>query len=164
MHTTTMPESRKRLHLCEGISFSEEDLDSIVNPHEDLLTIQIDIGKYLSLYKVMVDNGSSVDILYLAEFEKMDFKKEKLASAKETIYRFTNTKALVVWAIDLEVFMGKRNGRVSRTTHFIVIDINSLFNEILGIRIHGFKAIPSSYHHCFKYPGKDGKMATVFRI
>lgn len=134
LHTTVQPEKnhKKRTYPKESVNFSEEDMDDILNPHEDLLVIQIDIGKDLSLAKVMVNNECLVDILYLVAFEKMDFKKEQLTPTKEAIYSFTNTEASVVGTIDLEVFLGKRKGKVSRTAHFIVINISSPFNVILG--------------------------------
>lgn len=88
-----------------------------------------------------------MDILYLAGFEKIGFKKEQLTPTKETIYRFTNTEALVVGTIDLEVSLSKRKGRVSCTAHFIMVDISSPFNGILDrLSIHRFKTITSSYH------------------
>lgn len=76
----------------------------------------------------------------------MGFKREQLTLAKEEIYDFTNTEDPVVGTINLEVSLGERKGRVSRTTYFIVVNISSPFNGILGRPIiHGFKEVPSSY-------------------
>lgn len=45
MNTATKKNSKKRSYPSEEVSFSKEDLDSIVNPHEDSLVIHIEIKK-----------------------------------------------------------------------------------------------------------------------
>ena len=49
------------------IGFSEEDARCLHHPHDDALVISIRIEDY-NMHKVLVDNGSSADILYYPAF------------------------------------------------------------------------------------------------
>ena len=45
------------------IGFLEEDAWLLHHPHDDVLVVSMRVGDY-NTYQVLVDNGSSVDILY----------------------------------------------------------------------------------------------------
>ena len=49
------------------IGFSEEDARHLHHPHDDALVVSIQIEDY-NLHRVLVDNGSSADILYYLAF------------------------------------------------------------------------------------------------
>ena len=50
------------------ICFSEEDARRLHHPHDDALVVSIRVGDY-NTYRVLVDNGSSADILYYPAFQ-----------------------------------------------------------------------------------------------
>ena len=65
MMSTAIPRDKeKQTSMGLDISFSEEDLDHVMHPHEDPLVISADIGPNSTLNKVIIDGGSSVDVLY----------------------------------------------------------------------------------------------------
>ena len=45
------------------IHFSEDDARRLHHPHDDALVVSLKIGDY-NMHRVLVDNGSSADILY----------------------------------------------------------------------------------------------------
>ena len=49
------------------IGFIEEDAWRLHHPHDDALVVSIRVGDY-STHRVLVDNGSSADILYYLAF------------------------------------------------------------------------------------------------
>ena len=49
------------------IGFTEENVRCLHHLHDDALVVSIRIGDY-NTYQVLVDNGSSVDILYYPAF------------------------------------------------------------------------------------------------
>ena len=63
--TGTVPKIARR----EGpiIGFSEEDVRRLHHPHDDALIVSIRVGDY-NMHRVLVDNGSSADILYYPAF------------------------------------------------------------------------------------------------
>ena len=63
--TRTVPKIARR----EGpiIRFSEEDARHLHYPHDDALVVSIQVGDY-NMHRVLVDNGSSANILYYPAF------------------------------------------------------------------------------------------------
>jgi len=51
------------------IRFTKEDARCLYHPHDDALIVSIQVGDY-NTHRVLVDNGSSVDILYYLTFSK----------------------------------------------------------------------------------------------
>ena len=49
------------------IEFSEEDARRLHHPDDDALVVSIRVGDY-NMHRVLVDNGSSIDILYYPAF------------------------------------------------------------------------------------------------
>ena len=49
------------------INFSEDDTRRLHHPHDDTLVVRLQIGDY-NMHWVLVDNGSSTDILYYPAF------------------------------------------------------------------------------------------------
>ena len=56
------------------IGFSKEDVRRLHHPHDDALVVSIRVGDY-NVHRMLVDNGSSVDILYYLAFQQMGINK-----------------------------------------------------------------------------------------
>ena len=52
------------------IRFSEEDARRLHHPHDDAPIVSLRVGDY-NMHRVLVDNGSSADILYYPAFQQM---------------------------------------------------------------------------------------------
>ena len=50
------------------IGFSEEDARRLYHPHDDAFVISVRVGDY-NVHQMLVDNGSSADILYYPAFQ-----------------------------------------------------------------------------------------------
>ena len=50
------------------IEFSEEDAQRLHHQHDDVLVVSLRVGDY-NMHWVLVDNGSSADILYNPDFQ-----------------------------------------------------------------------------------------------
>ena len=50
------------------IRFSEEDARRLHHSHDDAFVVNLRVGDY-NMHRVLVDNGSSVDILYYLAFQ-----------------------------------------------------------------------------------------------
>ncbi|XP_074326653.1 uncharacterized protein LOC141664594 [Apium graveolens] len=89
------------------IFFSDEDYgDRVIEDHQDALVITTKIGTN-TVQKIIVDNGSSVDILYHSAFKRMDIGDRKLKDALDApLYGFTGNEVKVVGMIDLPVLFG----------------------------------------------------------
>ena len=58
------------------VGFSEEDARRLHHPHDDALVISIRVGDY-NVHQVLVDNGSSADILYYPAFQQMGIDRTR---------------------------------------------------------------------------------------
>ncbi|KAL2498614.1 Ribonuclease H [Abeliophyllum distichum] len=55
----------------EKFSFFEEDTSHVLQPHSDALVITMPVSG-VNIHQTLVDNGSSVNVLYLLTFKQMD--------------------------------------------------------------------------------------------
>ncbi|KAL0456000.1 UNVERIFIED_CONTAM: hypothetical protein Slati_0939200 [Sesamum latifolium] len=84
--TTTLqenwPEGRV-IHLIEGgdITFTEEDKKGIKFRHEEALVISAVVSN-VEIRRILIDSGSSVDILFEETFRKMGMSRENLSPRK----------------------------------------------------------------------------------
>ena len=61
------PEKRMKVDRL-AISFDEEDLEGTIQPHDDALVVTARISSFL-VKRVMIDQGSEVDVMYPDLFE-----------------------------------------------------------------------------------------------
>ena len=58
-------------------TFSDSDMEGCQHPHNDSLVIRVVVANK-TIHRVLVDNGSSTDIIFASTFDKMGIGKEKL--------------------------------------------------------------------------------------
>ena len=69
------PPSPKRLKTIDDvITFFENDLQGVQTPHDDAVVVSSTITKY-DVKRILVDNGSSTNVLFYAIFSRMDLSK-----------------------------------------------------------------------------------------
>ncbi|XP_060190661.1 uncharacterized protein LOC132619928 [Lycium barbarum] len=108
------------------INFSDEDAVAITLPHNDTLVITVFIG-CCRVKHVMVDPGSSANILHWKAVEEMGLL-EKIIPAARTLVSFNMSSETTKGEIDLPV----EAGGVIKVTKLYVIDGNMQFNAIFG--------------------------------
>ena len=69
------------------IGFLEEDARRLHHPHIDALVVSIRIEDY-NMHRVLVDNGSSADILYYPAFQQMGIGRERLIPTNAPLVGF----------------------------------------------------------------------------
>ena len=63
--------------LDTTITFSDVDLEGFQHPHDDPLAIRVVVANKI-VHRVLIDNESSADIIFLSAFDKMGIGREKL--------------------------------------------------------------------------------------
>ena len=106
-----------------------------------------------NVYKTLVDNGSSVDILYYQAFQRMGLRDSDLKPSPNPIYGFTGDFVVLVGVITLPLTVGEYPRESCMMEDFLVIDQPSTFNEVLGRPSpKALKAVTSIYHLLMKFP------------
>ena len=72
------------------IKFSEDDARRLHHPHDIALVVSLQIGDY-NMHWVLVDNGSSADILYYPAFQQMRIDRERLTPTNAPLMGFGGT-------------------------------------------------------------------------
>ena len=113
------------------IGFLEEDARRLHHPHDDALVVSIRIEDY-NMQRVLVDNGSSADILYYPTFQQMGIGRERLIPTNAPLVGFGGTRVLPLGAITLSVVVGDYPQQIAKHVTFLVVDYSSAYNAILG--------------------------------
>ena len=138
------------------ISFSEEDARGTHQPHDDALVITVNIVGFTTR-RVMVDNGSSADILYLPAYQQMLLDKDKLRPMDALLVGFTGDKVCPIGIVTLPITVGTHPKTVSKTVDFLVVDCPSAYNAIIGRpTLNRLRAVTSTYHLLLKFPTEHG--------
>jgi hypothetical protein len=147
----------KNAHLDDQvISFSEEDARGTHQPHDDALVVTINIAGFTTT-RVMIDNRSSANILYLPTYQQMRLDKDKLRPMDAPLVGFTGDKVCPVGIITLPITVGTYPKTISKTVDFLVVNCPLAYNEIIGRpMLNRLRAVTSTYHLLLKFPTEHG--------
>ena len=88
------------------ITFSDSDLEGCQHPHDDPLVIRTIVAN-TTVHRVLVDNGSSADIIFISAFDKMGIGREKLEPVGTHLRGFSGEKVLPLGSIQLVLTLGE---------------------------------------------------------
>ena len=91
--------------LDTTITFSNSDLEGCQHPYDDPLVIRAVVANK-TIHRVLVDNGSSADIIFASAFDKMGIGKEKLEPVSTHLRGFSGEKVLPLGSIQLVLTLG----------------------------------------------------------
>ena len=138
------------------IGFSEEDARRLHHLHDDALVVSIRVGDY-NVHWMLVDNGSSADILYYQAFQQMRINRARLTPTNAPLVGFGGTRVLLLGAITLSVTVSDYPQQITQDVTFLVVDCLSAYNSILGRpTLNSWKATTSTYHLMIKFPTEYG--------
>ncbi|KAJ0974279.1 hypothetical protein J5N97_016244 [Dioscorea zingiberensis] len=146
----------KRSRSSSPISFSNEDLRGVSLPHDDALVVAFQVGAFM-MYRILVDTGSSVDIIFWDAFERMGIGAENLRPTRSPLKGFNGDPLCPEGVITLPVVLGEAPRTVSASANFLVVRCSSSYNAIMGRPLlHMLAAVPSSYHMKLKFHTERG--------
>jgi hypothetical protein len=161
-------------HICSGkyfhlpwshipITFTTADIRLQHYPHNDPLVIKANIGKNTKYYfgndvgRVLVDNGSSADILTWQCFSGIGFKREDLQKAEHPLSGFGNKKIEALGKIDVNVTFGQDATMRTEVITFDVVNFVYPCNAIFGRNtINKFAAVIHQGYLLMKIPTAAG--------
>ena len=142
--------------LDTAITFSDLDLEGFQHPHDDPLVIRAVMANKI-IHRVLVDNGSSADIIFASDFDKLGIGREKLEPVSTHLQGFSGERVLPLGSIQLVLTLGNPPCQAMTTVRFLIVDAPSAYNVLLGRpSLNAIKAIPSTYHMVIKFPTTNG--------
>ena len=147
----------KNIHLNDQvISFSEKDARRTHQPHDNALVITMNIAGFTTR-RVMIDNSSSADILYLPAYQQMKLDKDKLRPMDAPLVGFTGDKVCPVGIVTLPITVRTYPKTVSKTVDFLVVNCFSVYNAIIEQpTLNRLRMVTSTYHLLIKFPTEHG--------
>nr|XP_023903529.1 uncharacterized protein LOC112015361 [Quercus suber] len=140
----------------QAITFTDEDAERVHHPHDDAIVVTLLIADYKTR-RVLIDNGSSADILYYSAFQQMRLGRDLLRPTSSPLVGFGGMKVQPVGSVSLPVTVGAYPQQVTKEVNFLVVDCSSSYNAIIGRpTLNRWKAITSTYHLSVKFPTEHG--------
>ncbi|VFQ84065.1 unnamed protein product [Cuscuta campestris] len=115
----------------EPLLFGPKDLPEIPSPHRDALVVRCEINEVV-IHRSYVDNGSSVNIMYVKTFEELGLKKELLKRVKTPLSGFTRDIIDSEGLIEVMVTFGDGEHKKTIPVEFMVVRLLGSHNLILG--------------------------------
>ena len=139
------------------LGFLDEDKIETLQPYDDALVITLKIGGY-DLKRVLVDQGSAVEVMYLDLYKGLNLKLEDLTSYDSPLMSFEGKIVTPMVQIRLPIQTGSNMVEVD----FIMVDAYSPYTAVVARPwLHALGAISSTLHQNVKYPSKGQVMEIV---
>ncbi|KAL2226150.1 UNVERIFIED_CONTAM: hypothetical protein Sindi_1973700, partial [Sesamum indicum] len=140
----------------EAISFDSSDRLKDGGDQNDPMVVKLDIANF-TVHKVLIDSGSSVDIIFKSVVDKMGLENARLEPVKTPLVGFGGSEVASLGTIELPVSMGEEPKRKTLMVKFLVVDTPFTYNVILGRPgLNSFRAVISTYHMKMKFPTEYG--------
>ncbi|KAL5542111.1 hypothetical protein UlMin_009821 [Ulmus minor] len=157
-HQINLAEHKNKApHLSnEPIIFTEEEASGLWHPHKDAIVVALRIASR-KVYKILIDNGSSADILFRSTLNRMDLVGAKFDPIKSALYGFTGDSIHSEGVLNLPVELGTHPCQHIQSVEFVVVDCPSSYNAIIGRpTLNAIRAVTSTYHLLVKFPTVGG--------
>ncbi|KAL0373878.1 UNVERIFIED_CONTAM: hypothetical protein Sradi_3303500 [Sesamum radiatum] len=111
----------------EEITFSSKDLKEIGGSQDDPMVIKLDIENF-AVHKVLVDNGSSADIIFWDVLKRMGLEDSVLSPVQTPLVGFGGSEVVSTGTINLPVSMGEEPKRRTVIVKFLVVETPFAYN------------------------------------
>ncbi|KAL5166221.1 hypothetical protein HKD37_18G051227 [Glycine soja] len=129
------------------LAFAEEEILAEGRGHNKALHVSVKCMNHV-VAKVLIDNGSSLNVMPKSTLEKLPFNASHLKPSSMVVRAFDDTRREVRGEIDLPVQIGPHTCQVT----FQIMDINPPYSCLLGRPwIHSVGVVPSTLHQKLKF-------------
>ncbi|GAU51074.1 hypothetical protein TSUD_13180, partial [Trifolium subterraneum] len=144
------------------ISFSPSDGEGVFPHDDDPLVILVQILN-CDVKRVLIDSGSSADIMYWEAFKAMQLAGEQLQPYNGTLVGFEGEQVEVMGHVTLLTTFGeKENAKTIKVRYLVVKTAFTSYNIIIGRpAFNTLGAVLSTLYLSMKYPLDDGRVGTV---
>ncbi|CAL5390115.1 unnamed protein product [Camellia sinensis] len=120
-----------------GLPRIELDTSTHNLPHNDPLVISLKVGDH-PVNKILVDTGSSVNVMYNNLFKMLELKLEDLKPTSYVMRGFNGVLVEPMGEVTLPIYVDP----VTVQTLFLVVNVSSRYNAIIGRRwLHEMRAL-----------------------
>jgi hypothetical protein len=122
----------------------------------DAMVIEANIDGW-AISKILVNGGSSTDIIFTATIDAMKIDRKLLGRAEHPLYGFGGKPIHSIGRIVLPVSFRTVNNARTKQIAFDVVDIHYPYNTLFGRgTLKAFEAVISYSYLCIKMPAING--------
>ena len=137
---------RAKMSVQPALSFSDEDKVGTIQPHDNTLVITLKIEGY-DMKRVMVDQGSGIEIMYPNLYKGLNLRLEDLTTYDSPLVSFDEKVFIPRGQIRLPMQAGSEVVEVD----FIMVDAYSPYMAIVAKPwLHALRAVSSTLHQKVK--------------
>jgi len=134
------------------ITFTDEDFKGVDPSQDEPMVISVDIDNF-TIMKTLVDQGSSVDILYWKTFKTMRIPIKEMTPYDDHVVGFSGERVGTKGYIELYTAFSLNKANKTLKIRYLVIDANISYNILLGrSSLNKLGAIVSTPHLAMKFP------------
>ena len=139
---------RAKKEALPVLGFSDDDKVGTIQPHDDALVVTLRIMGY-DVKRVLVDQGSAMEIMYLDLYKGLGLKPKDLMPYDSPLVSFEGKIVTPISLIRLPIQTGSDMVEMD----FIVVDAYSPYTAIVARPwLHALGAVSSTLHQKVKYP------------
>ena len=118
---------KARILTQPTLGFSDEDKAGTIQPHDDTLVVTLRIGGY-DVRRVLVDQGSAVEIMYPDLYKRLNIKSKDLTAYESPLVSFEGKTVIPKGQIRLPIQTDSEVVEVD----FFVVDSSSPYTAIVA--------------------------------
>nr|XP_023929841.1 uncharacterized protein LOC112041170 [Quercus suber] len=146
----------KQRRTGQDMIFNEGDAWGVKQPHNDPLVIALTIEGF-NTKRILVDNGSSADIIYFPAFQQLKLDPKRLRPFDSLLVSFSGDRVYPKGTVTLMVTMGTYPKQLTCDLDFLVVDCPSTYNVIIGrLALNKWKSSTSTYYLKVKFSTENG--------
>ncbi|GAV61374.1 hypothetical protein CFOL_v3_04901, partial [Cephalotus follicularis] len=115
----------------EAITFSEADYEGVRLPHDDPVVVTLMVELF-TMKRILIDSGSSADILYKHAFDQLRIPADQLKPVKTPLVGFAVETIHPLGFINLSMVAGTAPRQTQVEMTFLVVNTPSPYNAIVG--------------------------------
>lgn len=131
--------------------WTKNDEDRVLYPYKDAVVIKANVANK-EFNKILVNSGSSVDVLFKYALEEMGITNLSLEHTNTSLKGFGRGRLTPLGVVELPVMIGSRPFEKTMMLNFVVVEEDNAYQMIFGrlfLRIS--KSVMSNYYIAIKY-------------
>lgn len=127
-----------------------------------ILWLYLWLSENYIIRKVLVDEGSSADILYASTLQKMQIPESSLNPYNGDLVGFSRERVNVLGVIELRTTFGTKPNIKTIDVRYLVIDSRAPYHMILGrLSLNTLEAVLSTLHLALNFPISPTEVGVV---